>query len=66
MNPLETYNSTQLGREHMSEDASQARKQVRKESKVMVKPTSHFRKIHTYLYRIVYTCMRKQTNTYII
>ena len=54
------------GREHMSEDASQAGKQAREQSKVMVKPTTPLRKIHTYLYIIVHTCMRKKTNTYII
>ena len=64
--PLETCNSTWFGREHTSEDASQHGRKVSEKSKVMVKPTKNFRKIHKYLYRIVHTCMHKKTNTYVI
>jgi len=51
VHPLETYESTWLRREHMSKDASQTGKQVISQSKVMVKATTHFSNIHTYLYR---------------
>ena len=48
MHPLETYNGMQLGREHKSEDASQVGKKVSKQSKVMVKSKTYFKKIHSY------------------
>ena len=51
MCPLETYVNTQLGREHMSKDASQTGRKVNQQSKVMVKSTAHFSEIHTYIYR---------------
>ena len=63
---METCNSTWLVREHTSKDASQAGKKFSEQSKVMVKPTTHFKKIDTYLYKIVHTFMHKKTNTYII
>jgi len=55
-----------MGREHTSEDASQDGKQVSSKSKVIVKPTTHFRNIHAHTYIIVHTCMHKKENTYVV
>ena len=48
----------------MSKDASQHGRQVSQQSKVMVKPTTHLRKIHTYIYINSYTCIHKKRDTY--
>lgn len=66
MRPFETHENMELIREHTRKDASQTRRKVSYKSKVMVKPATHFNKIHTYLYKKFHTGMRKQTDTYII
>jgi len=63
---METCGNKQLGREHMRNGASQTRRQINQQSKVMVKPSTHISKIHTYIYKKSLYNMRKKTTTYII